>query len=814
MKKTASTSNRLITRLGKVTSTTTHAQGLSAETENGALEIFFWSESCVRVRMRRTHEAWEPFSYAVSGEPDASVTPTIINGDDVVIVEGQNITAVLAKANAALSFLDKDGKVLMGDDPDFGLHWNNNEVSHFRKLQDGERFIGLGEKTGALDRRGASYTNWNTDNFAYAPEADPLYLSTPFFIGLVNQSVYGYFLDNSFKTIFNFGASSDRYAWTTADGGILDYYFFHGPDVASVIQSYAQLTGFMPLPPKWSLGYQQCRYSYYPAAEVLSVAKTFREKAIPGDVIYLDIHYMDEYKVFTWHPKRFPDPKGMIKALKELGFRVAIIVDPGVKVEKGYAAYESGLAEEIFATYPDGSTYQGQVWPGWSHFPDFSTPEGRDWWADQFSVYTDAGVEGFWNDMNEPAAWGQHLPNAVEFGWEGHGATHRQARNVYGMQMVRATRAGVEARQPGQRPFLLTRAGFSGVQRYSAVWTGDNVATESHMLAGVRLVNSLGLTGIPFAGYDVGGFVGEASPALYARWMAIGAFTPFFRGHTMINSRDSEPWAYGEEVEDISRNYIGLRYQLMPYLYSAFAEAARSGMPIARSLAIDYSFHPEVYDPQFQNQYLFGPSILVAPSETTKDLLKVWLPPGDWQHLLTGEAFAGGRIHIVEQTMDKLPVFVRAGALITAQRLVQHLGESAGDTLILHVYAAPGGIEPVDVEFQTEYYEDDGESLAHENGAYYRRQLIHDTIAREVVLSAVEGSFASGFSKLRVVLHGAGEVRARVNGQTVAHELIDHRWMEPVSRFDPFSTGGPVYEERGLPCFELPLEAGVITLQY
>jgi alpha-glucosidase len=806
MKKHSKYAQSLIERLGPLKSFSRHPGGISLLTATAELQISIWEAGVIRVQARKLSQEWEKHSYAVVGKP-CPVDWTLDESPEMLRIKTPLLAVEVLCNPVSVRFVDHDGVVLSQDDPEFGTHWQGQEVAHYRKLHEGERFVGLGEKTGGLDRRGSSYINWNTDNFAYGTEADPLYLSAPFFIGLVNERIYGLFLDNTFKTTFNFGASSDRYSWISAEAGILDYYFFHASDIPGILQSYTKLTGATPLPPKWSLGFQQCRYSYYPDKELLSVARTFREKCIPADVLYLDIHYMDEYKVFTWHPERFPDPKGLCEQLKALGFRVAVIIDPGVKVESGYAAYDSGVAGDHFATYPDGEAYQGQVWPGWSHFPDFTSESTRNWWSEQFDVLTDAGVEGFWNDMNEPAAWGQHLPNAILFDWEGEGATHKKARNVYGMQMARATREGVEALMGNKRPFVLTRAGFAGVQRYSTVWTGDNVAYDGHMLAGVRLVNSLGLTGIPFAGYDVGGFVGESSPALFAKWLCIGAFTPFFRGHTMINSRDSEPWSYGEEVEDIARNYIGLRYQLMPYLYSQFDLATRTGMPVARSLAISNPFEPNTYSSNFYNQFMFGPSILVAPSEPGRDLLKVWLPSGGWREMFTGLPYPGGQVHIVEQSLDRLPVFVKDSALIMAQSLVQHMDEMPTDLLTLHVYAG-------DANFELNHYEDDGETNAHAAGEFARRTILHEGANRVLTMGKVDGNFKSPFKRLRVVVHGLADAAFSVNGKKLASEISNFRWMEPVSRFDPFGGAGKVYEEVGLPFAEMPWVDAEFEIKY
>ncbi|MEM7039457.1 MAG: glycoside hydrolase family 31 protein, partial [Bacteroidota bacterium] len=446
-----------------------------------------------------------------------------------------------------------------------------------------------------------------------------------------------------------------------------------------------------------------------------------------------------------------------------------------------------------------------QVWPGWSAFPDFTNSDARKWWGDQFKVYTDAGIQGFWNDMNEPACWGQMPPNLIQFDFDGEGATHLQARNVYGMQMARATRAGTEAQMNGERPFILTRAGFSGVQRYAAVWTGDNVATDDHMVAGVRLVNSLGLTGVPFSGYDVGGFCGEASPGLFARWIAIGAFSPFFRGHSMINSRDSEPWAYGEEVEEIARNFIGFRYQLMPYLYSVFHEAARSGAPISRSMAFDAPHDPNIYTAPYDAQYCFGPSILVAPIPSGKDLAKVYLPEGDWYAMANDKPHAGGQAHVCELAIDTLPLFVKAGAIVPMQSLVQSTDEAPDGVLRLHVYA--GGEETVFA-----CVEDDGLTRG---GVELRREWRHLPDARALHCSAGEGEFVSGFERVRVYLHGVSDANVMVDGEAVDVVAEDVVWMQPISKFDPLGPpAGEAYGPAGVLAFEVDWGLGEMEIRY
>ncbi|MFN8395123.1 MAG: glycoside hydrolase family 31 protein [Bacteroidia bacterium] len=760
-------------------------QGVHIVAENGWIRVEFWCPNVVRVRMGRPDEEVDNFSYALDPNGDWYDAEVEIKLEsDHFLLSADEVEVMVFTDPIRLVMLDQEGRLVNQDDIGVGTRWMGQEVTAYKTLQPGERFLGLGEKTGPLDKRGRAYVNLNTDNFGYGPDSDPLYASIPFYIGVHDQGIYGIFLNNSYKSTFNFGASSDRFAWFSVDDGQMDYFYIHGGlknGIAGVLHYYGWLTGKGAIIPKWALGFQQCRYSYYPAAEVLRIAQTFREKQIPCDVLYLDIHYMDAFKVFTWHPEYFPDPKKLAEQLKELGIRLVVIMDPGIKVEPGYEPYDTGIRDGHFAKLPDGEPYSGQVWPGWSHFPDFTQPETRKWWGEQMSIYSEAGIAGFWNDMNEPAAWGQHLPGLIEFDMEGELGSFKEARNVYGMQMARATFDGARELRPGERPFNLTRAGFAGIQRYAAVWTGDNTASEEHMLAGVRLVNSLSLSGVFFAGYDVGGFVGEPNPGLYARWMQLGAFSPFFRAHTMINSRDAEPWAFGEEVEDIARNFIRLRYRLMPYIYTAFAMPGLGpNLPVVQSLAMEWPHDPKIYQQPYDAQYLFGPDILVIPVESHKSLTKIYLPEGEWYDFYDDRKYVGGQEHIIELSIERLPLFVRAGAVIPMQSAVQHMDQPHDGILDLHVYAGTVSERSMMV------YDDDGISYDHLAGAYSLRQGVHKAAERNLAFQQI-GHYQDPFKRLRIHFHGAGDLKSvNVNGMDIGTSIGEFRAVEPVSRFDPF----------------------------
>lgn len=777
--------NKLSNALGNYTSDQRTPEGLTITTDNGKARILIYDAATIRITLSK-NATFDDFTYAVVAKPVSGLYK--IQEGNTMVLTTDSIKLEITKNPVRFTLYNAKGQLLNQDEPAFGTSWIGEEVTTYKKLQPDEKFIGLGEKTGNLNRRGEGYTNWNTDNFAYATNADPIYASIPFYMGIHNNIVYGVFMDNSYKSHFNFGASNNRFMSFTAEDGDMDYYLIGRSTVQGILESYTSLTGRMEMPAKWALGYQQCRYSYYPDKEVLSVAKTFREKNIPADVIYLDIHYMDQYKIFTWNKERFPDPAGMLKELKNMGFHLVVIVDPGIKTENGYQAYEDGLKKDMFLKYPDGTNYTGQVWPGWCHFPDFTKPATRQWWGQSFKGYVNDGVDGFWNDMNEPATWGQRFPDLVEFDFDGHKGTHRRGHNLYGMQMSRSTFEGTKSLMNGRRPFILTRASYAGGQRYSAIWTGDNQPNDDHMICGVRLVNSLGLSGFPFAGMDVGGFAGDASRDLYARWIQIGAFSPFFRGHTMVDSKDKEPWSHGEKDEEISRNFIQLRYNLMPYIYSTFWEATQNGMPVSRSLAFYHTYDSKIYDWNYQNQYYFGAGLMVAPYVSYRDLNRLYLPEGDWYDFYTGKKEAGRQEKIEETPVERLTLYAKGGAIIPMQSPVQSAAQRPSDTLFLHIWKGNG-------QFSFVYYEDEGDGYGYQNGNYYKRTILYNEGKKEITLGTPEGKYTSHFKFVKYIFHGFDFKSAlNVDGKKYTAERGQVAFIQALSTFDPI--GSPGYQPK------------------
>lgn len=583
-----------------------------------------------------------------------------------------------------------------------------HKIEIVKKMFGDEKFYGLGDKTGHLNKRGYSYEMWNTDDPSPHVESHKsLYKSIPFFITLREECVFGIFFDNTFKSYFDMGKENFSYYYFGADNGNLDYYFIGGNTIEEILMGYTNLTGKTPLPQMWTLGYQQSRWSYAPESRVREIAANFREKDIPCDVIHLDIDYMDNYKVFTWDKEKFADAKVITKELKEDGFKIVTIIDPGVKKEKDYIIYEEGIKNNYFATDKDGITYVNKVWPGDSVFPDFSQSETRNWWSENQKIMLESGVAGIWNDMNEPASFNGPLPDDVRFKNEGRNTDHTEIHNVYGHLMSKATFEGIK-KYSGKRPFVITRAAYAGTQKYSTVWTGDNQSFWEHLRMSIPMLLNLGMSGMSFCGTDVGGFSFDCTSELLSRWVQVGCFTPLFRNHSCIHTRDQEPWAFDEQTLNINRKYIKLRYKLLPYLYDLMWKGENTGLPIMRPLVLHYTKDKNVHE--INDQFLFGENILVAPVlEQGKKYRALYLPEGQWIDYWTKEVVQGEQIILRNAPLDTCPIYIKEGSIIPNYPAQNYVGEKKINELTLDVYPGEG---------QYVHYKDDGESFNYRHGEY------------------------------------------------------------------------------------------------
>ena len=759
-------------------------------TSRSTLKFQPLSSNLVLLRARQDDNFPQPFSYGVAKSPEMfEPAPVSITQTDAAIrISLERCAFEVDKETGQLALLDPDGWVLFQGR---GIGWSDQgQIGWQARFDPDSAFYGLGEKTSELNLAGKRFELWNTDPGGYDRGDDPIYMSIPFFVALHDGTAIGLFFDNSHRSFLDMEANEPGVVEYRAVDGEFRLYVMVGTP-AEVLSTYTEITGRMSLPPLWVLGFHQSRWSYYPQQRVLEVAEEFRRRKLPCDVIHLDIHYMDDYRCFTWDGQRFPQPRLMIARLHEQGFKVLSMIDPGIKVDSGYHVYDEGRENGCFIAYPDGVPFTGPVWPGDCHFPDFTNPQVRQWWGDLYRPLLEDGIDAFWNDMNEIALIIQNqrnrwVPDIVRHDMEGRGASHARIHNVYGLQMVRASREGLDHLHPDRRTFILSRSGWAGLQRYAAHWTGDNKSTWDHLRLSLSMVLNLGYSGVAFTGPDLGGFTGGPSPELYARWLQAAVFVPFMRAHSMISSPDHEPWAFGEEVEAINRQYLELRYRLLPYLYTAVWQAAQTGVPIMRAMSFAYPDDTATYS--LDDQFMCGDNLLVAPVlEEGAQEREVYLPAGTWIDWWTGEAHTGPVTLTVKTPLDRLPLFVQGGAIIPLWPVQQYVGEKNIDVLTLRVFTAPGGEPGV-------LYEDDGESPTAdrtEDRRLSRFAVLTGesagtmTIQREIV----SGSYHPGYRQVRLEIFGLAaepHVVTLDEGQVLNSAWVEGQFIVDIDATGPF----------------------------
>lgn len=735
--------------IGSVTSVKKSEEGYLFECDNGYVKVLFHTSSIVRIVMNQNNEPTTDTSYAVVTKPE-EVDVTEIDSAEGLVLNTKGLRAEIRKSPFRITIKDLDGNILLEEGERGMASRENGEVIAFKKMGENDHFYGFGEKSGHLNKRGDKYEMWNTDVYApHNPETDPLYESIPFFLTLRDGLVYGVFFDNTFRTVFDMKTHDDMYSFE-AEGGQLDYYVMAGPDPKSVLRKYTHLTGRMPLPPKWAIGYHQSRYSYESEEKVREIAQNFIERDIPLDAIHLDIHYMNGYRVFTFDKEKFPNPAKLIKDLKSIGIRVVPIVNPGVKKDVEYPIYLEGIRQDHFCKYIEGDVYFGEVWPGNSAFPDFTDEEARQWWADKHEFYSNIGIEGIWNDMNEPAVFNETktMDTRVMHQNDGDPKTHRELHNIYGLLMSQVTYESMKQQLKGKRPFLLTRAGYAGIQRYASVWTGDNRSFWEHLQMALPMVMNLGLSGVAFAGPDVGGFAHDTKGELLVRWTQVGAFTPYFRNHSAISTRYQEPWQFSA-YESILRKYIQMRYRWMPQLYTLFYIASKEGLPVMRPLFMEYPNDPKTYD--LNDQFMIGDNVIIAPilSPSVTDRA-VYLPSGEWVEYSTGETFNGGKTHLIHAELDHMPIFVKKGTAVMQTDQVSN-NDKTMKNIYMDVYAGSQG-----QTYTFTYYDDDGETFAYEQNEFlameFEIQSSEDYIT--VTVKDQHGSFTPLYENIQVRVHG------------------------------------------------------------
>ena len=741
----------------KITSYEKEVDAILFHTDNNViLKVTVLRDSLIRFRYTTKGYFSNDFSYAIDKSQSHGFNVLEVTDElDHYRITTSKVYVVIQKSDLRVGIYDLNDEPILEDEN--GFHWEEyyeyggNIVKMSKMSQDGECFYGLGDKATHLNLKGKRLENFATDQYAFQKDQEPLYKVVPFYIGLHHQKAYGIFFDNTFRSYFDFSHERKNITSFWADGGEMNYYFVYGPKMSDVVQTYTHLTGKPEMPPLWTLGYHQCKWSYYPESKVREVANKFRELQIPCDAIYLDIDYMDGFRCFTWNKEYFPDPKKMVSDLSADGFKTVVIIDPGIKIDKDYWVYKEALDKDYFCKRADGPYMKGKVWPGECNFPDYTNPEVREWWAGLFKeLISEIGVKGVWNDMNEPAVMdvpGKTFPMDVRHNYDGNTCSHRKAHNIYGTQMARATYEGVKRFAYPKRPFIITRSAYSGAQRYTSSWTGDNVASWEHLWIANIQMQRMSISGMGFTGSDIGGFAEQPSGELYARWIQLGVFHPFCRTHSSGHHGEQEPWSFGKEVIDITRKFVELRYQLLPYLYTMFWQYVNEGIPMLKPLV--YFDQEDIQTHYRTDEFIYGNQILVCPILEPNALgRRMYLPKGNWYNFWTNEFVEGKKELWVATDYDQIPIFIKEGAIIPKYPIQQYVGQIEAPDLSLDVYYKFGKEKSV-------VYEDAHDGYDYNKGRFsYKSFSLTGKETELIIQQHKEGSYETQYSTIKIDIKG------------------------------------------------------------
>jgi len=753
-------------------------RGITLDFAEGKGKILFYSPKLVRIIITPNNDFDLDYSYAIIKNLNDwdIVSFEFLDNKEKIILNTSELSIHINKAPFKISFCNKNGSdninIICEDvDDGFGACFDPKSLSvrSYKKIRPKDHFYGFGEKTGPLDKKGQFLIMHGRD-LPYKGNNEPLYQNHPFFISISECINYGIFLDNISKTIFDMGKSNEEEYYFGAEKGDLNYYFIYGENIDEILKIYTELTGRIEMPPKWAIGYHQCRYSYKTEKEIKEITSKFRETKIPCDNIWFDIHYMDDYRCFTFNKKRFPDPKGLIKNLKENGFKSIVIVDPGIKVDENYQIFQELVNNKYYATRKDGSPALGLVWPGLTYFPDFTREEVREWWADKHKFYFDLGIVGIWNDMNEPAfsinpviSKLKRLHHEDMYLWDqGRNSKIEYCKNIYAFCETWATWLAFKKFKPNDRPFILTRSGYSGIQRYAAIWTGDNWTDWKNITLAIRMLVNLNLSAQVFVGSDIGGFMGIIKYLFrdkkqFIRWIQTGVWYPFCRVHTALGSKSQDPFSYGKIAQEISKKYIELRYELLPYWYSLFYEAFSEGKPILRPLFYFTPEDEECFNKEWENQFFVGKDILIVPiNKRNIKTKRVYLPEGKWIELWTLKEYEGKKIQYIPIDLKDIPIFIRKGAIIPTQDVVEFIGQKPIETLTLKIFKGDNGTTSNCI-----IYEDDGLSMEYKNDNKYillNVQCEYQEANSILKIKPVHINFKPTWKKIKYIIYNLGSI--------------------------------------------------------
>lgn len=729
--------------------------GIRVGFEHARVELIFLSQNVVKI-------SWEPgkppFPYTIAKSNWEAQQPLIKSTDFGHTLICGNLDVSIDNSGG-ICFRDLQGTILRRDNPPIreGDRWSLSTI-----LAPEEHIYGLGERANSLNLRPGNYCSWNTDvGGNYSHGKDPLYIGTPIYLSISNVGSYLVYFENSFRSTFHIEDS----VTASFAGGMLRYYIIFG-SFETIFDLLAELVGRPTIPPRWVLGYHQSRWGYRSEVDIRKVVKGFEEHDLPLSAIHLDIDYMDGFRVFTINSNRFPAMKKLTGYLDEKGIKVVASLNPAIKRDLNYKVYIEGLSKNVFCKLPNGKIRSGVSWPGWSVFPDFTKPEACKWWQEQYQYLLSEGISGIWHDMNEPASfagWGDKtLPLTTLHFMDGKGGNHLEAHNLYGLLMNQTGYEAMINYAPNKRPWIFSRAGWAGLQRYAWNWTGDVETSWEGLQQTIPTILGLGLSGHAFSGVDIGGFSGSPGAELYLRWFQMATFLPLFRTHSAIGTKPREPWMYGEPTTSIIRNFLNLRYKLLPYLYTLAWEASQTGIsPI----------HPIFWEnPQDQNlwdvedEFLLGNAILITPIIHEQEYKRlVILPKGIWYSFWDDKLYKGPAQIEVPVMLETIPIFIKGGTLLPMDE---------GGNICLHVYPDIGNA------ISNHIYFDAGDGYG--SCRLDSFQLSHKQDSMNISWGK-EGEYPFPYPHVTIQFHGKQLIKAIVDGNTCTIE--DNTLITPIFQY-------------------------------
>lgn len=623
-------------------------------------------------------------------------------------------------------------------DPAYGSVTTKDGFTFYYEMDEEDIVYGLGEAVRGINKRGHKYVSFCMDDFMHTEDKHSLYAAHNFLV-ISGKTSFGLYVDYPTTLTFDIGYTDQNKLFISCENADLYLYVITGNNAYDIVKQFRKIIGRSYIPPKFAFGFGQSRWGYQTQDDFRNVVKKYRDLSLPIDMIYLDIDYMDHYKDFTVNPTEFPDFKGFVADMKGQNVHPIPIIDAGVKIEKGYKTYEEGVAGNYFCKREDGSDAELAVWPGFTHMPDFLNKEARDWFGNQYKYLTDQGIDGFWNDMNEPAIFysndgldefkqtmADYLSGKKDLGIfdimdaapkmknsmkdyqsfyhnvDGKKYRHDKVHNLYGYNMTRSAGEAFERISPDKRILMFSRASYIGMHRYGGIWTGDNMSWWSHILLNLKMMPSLNMCGFLYSGADLGGFGANTTRDLLLRWLALGVFTPLMRDHSAMGTREQECYQF-DKIEDF-RHILQVRYRLIPYIYSEFMKAALSDDMYAKPLAFDFLDDPMAA--QVEDQILIGNEIMIAPVYTQnakgryvylpEEMMFVkFLPDGS----LSEKVLPQGH-HYVEIGLNEVPLFIRKDKCIPLVAPAQSVPEIDMSTLSYIGYK----------DASYELYDDDGVS--------------------------------------------------------------------------------------------------------